>query len=42
VNPQVLQRTGKLIRSFVEDYHEKQEEEFVFPRFERAGSWCRW
>jgi hemerythrin-like domain-containing protein len=37
VNPQVLQRTGKLIRSFVEDYHEKQEEEFLFPRFERAG-----
>jgi hemerythrin-like domain-containing protein len=37
VNPQVLQRTGKLIRSFVEDYHEKQEEEFVFPRFEKAG-----
>jgi hemerythrin-like domain-containing protein len=37
VNPQVLQRTGKLIRSFVEDYHEKQEEDFVFPRFERAG-----
>jgi hemerythrin-like domain-containing protein len=37
VNPQVLQRTTKLIRSFVEDYHEKQEEEFVFPRFERTG-----
>jgi hemerythrin-like domain-containing protein len=37
VNPVVLQRTGKLIRSFVEDYHERQEEEFVFPRFERAG-----
>jgi hemerythrin-like domain-containing protein len=37
VNPQVLQRTGKLIRSFVEDYHEKQEEEFLFPRFEKAG-----
>jgi hemerythrin-like domain-containing protein len=37
LNPQVLQRTGKLIRSFVEDYHEKQEEEFLFPRFERAG-----
>jgi len=37
VNPQVLQRTCKLIRSFVEDYHEKQEEEFLFPRFERAG-----
>src|SRR6185369_6235590 len=37
VNPQVLQRTTRLIRSFVEDYHEKQEEEFLFPRFERAG-----
>jgi hemerythrin-like domain-containing protein len=37
VDPQVLQRTGKLIRSFVEDYHEKQEEDFVFPRFEKAG-----
>lgn len=36
VDPQVLQRTGKLIRSFVEDYHERQEEQFVFPRFERA------
>src|SRR5689334_18791394 len=37
VNPQVLQRTAKLIRTFVEDYHEKQEEEFLFPRFEKAG-----
>jgi hemerythrin-like domain-containing protein len=37
IDPQVLQRTGKLIRSFVEDYHEKQEEDFLFPRFERAG-----
>jgi hemerythrin-like domain-containing protein len=37
VDPRILQRTGKLIRSFVEDYHEKQEEEFVFPRFEKAG-----
>ncbi len=37
VDPSVLQRTGKLIRSFVEDYHEKQEEEFLFPRFEKAG-----
>ena len=37
VDPQVLQRTAKLIRSFVEDYHEQQEEQFLFPRFERAG-----
>jgi hemerythrin-like domain-containing protein len=33
----VLQRTAKLIRTFVEDYHERQEEESLFPRFERAG-----
>ena len=32
-----IQRCAKLIRSFVEDYHERQEEQFVFPRFERAG-----
>jgi hemerythrin-like domain-containing protein len=25
-----------LIRKFIEDYHERQEEEMVFPRFERA------
>ena len=32
-----IQRCAKLIRGFVEDYHERQEEQFVFPRFERAG-----
>ena len=31
-----MQRSAKLIRRFVEDYHEKQEEEMLFPRFERA------
>jgi hemerythrin-like domain-containing protein len=31
-----VQRSAKLIRRFVEDYHEKQEEEMLFPRFERA------
>ena len=36
----------RLIRRFVEDYHEKQEEDFLFPRFEkredahRAGGAC--
>jgi hemerythrin-like domain-containing protein len=31
-------RTGAgVIRHFIEDYHEKLEEEFVFPRFEKAG-----
>ena len=28
---------AQIIRSFVEDYHERQEEQFLFPRFEKAG-----
>jgi hemerythrin-like domain-containing protein len=31
-----LQDGARLIRRFVEDYHERQEEEFLFPRFEKA------
>ena len=31
-----VQKCGRLIRTFIEDYHEKQEEEVLFPRFERA------
>ncbi len=27
-----------LVRRFVEDYHEKLEEDHIFPRFEKAGS----
>src|SRR4051794_1904624 len=26
-----------IVRRFIEDYHEKLEEEFLFPRFEAAG-----
>ena len=29
--------SAKIIRSFIEDYHEKLEENFLFPRFEKAG-----
>lgn len=36
VDAGLIQRCALLIRSFVEDYHERQEEEMVFPRFERA------
>jgi hemerythrin-like domain-containing protein len=32
-----LRESAKLVRTFVEDYHEKQEEDFLFPRFEKAG-----
>ena len=33
----VIVSAAKIIRSFVEDYHEKQEEQFVFPRLQAAG-----
>jgi hemerythrin-like domain-containing protein len=33
----VLADTAQLIRRFVEEYHEKQEERYIFPRFEKAG-----
>lgn len=32
-----LTGAAEIIRRFIEDYHEKLEEEFLFPRFERAG-----
>jgi hemerythrin-like domain-containing protein len=33
----VLASAADLIRHFVEEYHEKLEEEFLFPRFRKAG-----
>lgn len=35
--PQVLASTATIVREFVEDYHEHLEEQYVFPRFERAN-----
>ena len=35
--PDDLANAAKIIRSFVEDYHEKLEENFLFPRFEKAN-----
>ena len=32
-----IARAATIVRTFVEDYHEKDEEEFVFPRFRKAG-----
>ncbi len=34
---EVLASAADIVRRFVEDYHEKLEEDFVFPRFERAN-----
>lgn len=36
VSPQVFLHTAQLIRTFVEQYHEKNEENYIFPQFERA------
>lgn len=33
----VIVQTGALIRNFIEDYHEKLEEDYLFPRFRKAG-----
>lgn len=32
-----LNASAVIIRTFVEDYHEKQEEDYLFPRFRKAG-----
>ena len=32
-----LSNAAGIIRTFVEDYHEKQEENYLFPRFEKAN-----
>ncbi len=37
VPSEILPAAAGIVRKFVEDYHEKLEEDFVFPRFEKAG-----
>ena len=34
----VVSAGASIIRRVIEDYHEKLEEDFLFPRFERRGS----
>jgi hemerythrin-like domain-containing protein len=34
--PDPIRNAAQIIRSFIEDYHEKLEEDFLFPRFEKA------
>jgi hemerythrin-like domain-containing protein len=36
VSPEVFNHTAQLIRKFVEEYHEQNEEKYIFPEFERA------
>lgn len=35
--PRPLHAAAGIIRRFIEDYHEKSEEQYVFPRFRKAG-----
>ena len=37
IGPELFQRSATLIRKFVEDYHEKDEERFVFSEFEKRN-----
>jgi hemerythrin-like domain-containing protein len=35
--PEAVREGATIIRTFIEDYHEKLEEDHLFPRFEKAG-----
>lgn len=37
LKPEILHDTAIIVRQFIENYHEKSEENYVFPRFEKAG-----
>jgi hemerythrin-like domain-containing protein len=37
VPPQAFHQTADLVRRFVEEYHEKNEEKYIFPVFQKAG-----
>jgi len=36
-NPDYINQTATIVRNFVEDYHEKLEENYLFPRLEKAN-----
>jgi hemerythrin-like domain-containing protein len=36
-DPAIITNTAEIVRDFIENYHEKSEEEAVFPRFKKAG-----
>jgi len=37
MDPAVFTQSAEIIRDFIENYHEKSEEEYLFPRFRNAG-----
>src|SRR5712691_5666369 len=36
-DPKLLAKSTQVVRAFIEDYHEKDEEEYLFSRFEKDG-----
>jgi hemerythrin-like domain-containing protein len=36
-DPNIINKSASLIKRFIEDYHEKLEEDHLFPRFEKAN-----
>ena len=37
IDPVVFEHSAGIVRDFIHDYHEKSEEELIFPRFKTAG-----
>jgi hemerythrin-like domain-containing protein len=37
LQPEPMARSAQIIRDFIEGYHERDEEEYIFPRFQKAG-----
>lgn len=37
LDPALINKSATIIRHFIEEYHEKLEENFLFPRFEKKG-----
>jgi len=37
LKPESLAAAADIVRRFIEEYHEKLEEDYIFPRFEKAG-----
>lgn len=37
VSIESVAQSAQIVRSFIEDYHEKDEEEYIFPHFKKAG-----
>lgn len=36
-DPEIVSKAARLIKKFIEEYHEKLEENYLFPRFEKAN-----